>query len=478
MPTFSEISIECTIDFIEGDEISIITTLGTSPFEWVVTRSATGEVTTGTPTGTAGERSMINLEAAYDLDQPTGYITTQTTNTLVIQSETLGEDFLGVVQDINNTGVITITYTNYVEPPDYTVDVALTRSPHYINLSFDFDTTTSATIDLYVWSGDVTVPPSEPTQSRTKIRPTVDYAEFNVDISKLCRTYINTVPSLDISSSSQIVDSLVNNVKWLKYVASYTDPNTTIADKVGTLVAIDGYGYMQEGVNPTVPATRALTNCTFRKVNREGFILFPFLNDSVITSIDVDSDEGEINDNHIITPDDESINLVQYVNIDVSQATTDEYITITLNPGGQQFVYEIIDECKYTPLQVVFKNKYGSYDVITMFKRRDDELQVTSETFKNNYITNGSYDIAKHQIQKINIIGTETVKLNSGYISDSENVLYKELVLSDKVFFYENDSFVPVNVDTKTFKPLTRLNDRLTKYTIDFSYAFNTINNI
>jgi hypothetical protein len=127
---------------------------------------------------------------------------------------------------------------------------------------------------------------------------------------------------------------------------------------------------------------------------------------------------------------------------------------------------------------VVFKNKYGVFDTVTMFKKRTDKLSVTNEEFKNNYISNGSYDITNHQMQKINIVGKESVSLNSGYINEAENELYKEMLLSDIVFFYENASFVPVNVASKQISFKTRVNDKLTLYTIDFDYAFNTINNI
>ena len=113
-----------------------------------------------------------------------------------------------------------------------------------------------------------------------------------------------------------------------------------------------------------------------------------------------------------------------------------------------------------------------------MFKKRTNKLSVYNEEFKNNYISGGSYDITNHQVQKLNVIGNDTFTLNSGYIDEDENTLYKELLLSELVYLYENSSFVPINVDTSSIDFKTRINDSLTQYTIDFSYAFNTINNI
>lgn len=483
MPTYSSLTITFTNEWVATDDIKIKFddngTIRNEVWTWVLTRSSAYEVSQGTPTVTLGERAAINFEAAFDLDEVTGYVTTQTTNSVLIESETLGEDFIGAKLGVSQTGKATFVFNNYVEPATpANLEYALIRSPHYVNIPFNFVETTKATISLYVWDGDLTVVPGTASYTLTKIRPSVDYAEFNVDLSKLIRESFNPKPNLVLTSTSQVVDSLDNSFKWVKYTASYTDTTNTIPDIEGTLAALEGYGYNQEGVNPTVPSTKALTSCANRKVERGGFIMFPFLNEGTITSIEVDSDGAEINDTLTMLTSNESTDVVQYVCVDVSATTNDEYITITLQPSATVFTYQIVDECKYTPLQVVFLNKYGCFDTITMFKKRTNKLSVYNEEFKNNYISGGSYDITNHQVQKLNVIGNDTFTLNSGYIDEDENTLYKELLLSELVYLYENSSFVPINVDTSSIDFKTRINDSLTQYTIDFSYAFNTINNI
>jgi hypothetical protein len=485
MPTYSEVTITFTNDWVNTDDLKLSYndngSLSNQIWTWVSSRSSGFEVSTGIPTANPGETSAINFKAAFDLDNATGYVTAVggvDGNEVLIQSETLGEDFTGFAISVG-TNTATVVFNNYSETPtSENVDYALVRSPYYVNIPFDFTTTTSATISLYVWDGDLATVPTTATRTLTKTRPSIDYAEFNVDLSKISRDSFNPKPVLDLTLSSQIVDSLDGNVKWLKYTASYTDPSETIADIEGTLAAIEGYGYMQEGVNPTVPASKALTSCANRKVERGGFIIFPFLNEGTITSIEVDSSSGTFSD--VLTPatSDESTDAVQYACVDVSTATVDDYITITLKPGNQEFVYQVVDECRYEPLQVVFLNKYGAFDSITMFKKRTNELRATNEEFKNNYILGGTYDITNHQMQKLNVVGNDTFKLNSGYIDEDENALYKELILSELVYLYENSSFVPVNVDTKSIEFKDRVNNSLTQYTIDFAYAFNTINNI
>ena len=414
MPTFSEITIEFLRDWEEDFTLSLTykngSTVTAELFTWVATRSAGFEVTTGTPTATAGERTAINFESAFDLDNPAGYITTQTSNSITIQSETLGEDFIGV-RGLDNTGLglragidFNITFSNYVVPPDTSnIELALVRSPHYINIPFDFPTTTSATVELYIWNGDLGTIPTTATYTLTIPRPSTDFAEFNINISQFIHDEIESSLTVNVSSTSQIVNSTDNSVKWIYYSASYTDPSEVIADITGTLAGVDGYGLYNEGINPTKPNNEILTSSTMRKVSRDGIIVFPFVNNGDITSIDVDSDGGEINETETITTSADSTEFIQYVQVNVSDSLTDDYITFTTLPDNNTVTYEVIDECRYNPILVLFKNRYGVFDQITLFKKNAESLNTDKDSFINNYVSGGTYDITKHQFQKLNV---------------------------------------------------------------------------
>lgn len=483
MPTFSELTLTFTNDWVNADRFKIRfddnDTITTQEWLWVTSRSSGFEVTTGSPTATPGERAAIQFEAAFDLDNTSGYITTvQNTNEVLIQSETSGENFLGTAAHPDNTGTITVSFNNTLTPSTpANVTMALTRSPHLVNTPFQFDETTKVTITLTVWDGDLTSVPGTPTKILTKIRPTINFAEFNTNLSNIIRETLIETPVFDISSTTQIVNSNTDNVKWVKYVASYTDTVNVIADIEGTFVAADGYGYYVDGANPSNPSNRVLTDVTLRKVDRSSFVLFPFINDTTITSIDIDTEGGEINATETPSSTNQSTAYIQYIIVDVSQTTDDEFLTITINPAGTEYVYEIIDECKYDPFTISFLNRYGVFENLTMFKKSTTRIEVESEEFINNSISAGVYDVTKHQFQKINVTAKENITLNSGYIKEGENELYKQMILSEKVFFYDS-AYIPVNVATTSLDFLTRKNDSLVKYTIDFDYAYNVINNV
>ena len=127
--TFSQVTIKFLVDFQEDYILRLTTTDGTSntvhSWTWVNTRSAPFEVTEGSFTINLGETSSINFESAFDLDYPTGYVTThQNINEVLIQSETEGEDFIGILLigengQIGAKGVdFDVIFENFEEPID------------------------------------------------------------------------------------------------------------------------------------------------------------------------------------------------------------------------------------------------------------------------------------------------------------------------------------------------------------------------
>ena len=481
-----------TDDFIDGWTFRMDTiftgTITQRTWDWVTTRSGAFEVTTGTPTGNAGETTAINFQAAFALDLPTGFTAVvQNVNEVLITSTTAGEDF--VVTAVRNTigqgileGVIyTVTYDNVVVPVDISnVEFILTRSPHYINTPFFSETTESATFDVYIWSGDLASIPATPTYTFTKVRPSVDYLQFNSNISSIVDESLDGLLTINTTLPAQIVDTNNNEVKWIKWVVSYNDPLENIPNIESILIGTEGFGYYSEGVNPTKKSTDVLTSCDYRKVSRDGIVVLAFVNNGDITDWEVTTENLQINEGDTVVSSNNSNKAIQYIQVDVSDASTDNFLTITLFKGAGQrsFVYEIVDECRYEPKQIIFQNKYGVYDSLTLFKKSNETINVTNDEFVNAYISDGTYSTTAHQKQKINIQGTETLNVNSGYIKESENAIYKEMMLSEKVYLYQDSELIPINVKSSSLEFKTRVNDKLVNYNIEFEYAYNLIQNV
>ena len=168
-----------------------------------------------------------------------------------------------------------------------------------------------------------------------------------------------------------------------------------------------------------------------------------------------------------------SSELVKYMFVDLSEATTDEYIEITYN--GETITLLIQDECRYTPVDIYFQNKEGAEQVLTFFKAQTETLSVTSEEFQ---ASRGQANLGNHQYIKYNVQGRQKLKVNSGFVNEEMNETFKQLFLSQRVWKYENGIFTPLNLSSKSFEYKTRQKDRLINYELEFEYAFNEINNI
>ena len=142
-----------------------------------------------------------------------------------------------------------------------------------------------------------------------------------------------------------------------------------------------------------------------------------------------------------------------------------------------------LEECKYEPKKVTFVNKFGVLQDMLFFKKSVEKMTVEKESYKANTRNQyNQYSISSHVNREFNVIGNESISLSSGYLSQEYNEVFKQLMLSEKVWVTNvTDTAVqvlPINVKTSDITYKTSLNDKLVEYTIEFDNSYNTINNI
>ncbi len=82
------------------------------------------------------------------------------------------------------------------------------------------------------------------------------------------------------------------------------------------------------------------------------------------------------------------------------------------------------------------------------------------------------------QVRQFHVTGKETIQMNTGYIDESFNEIMRQLMLSEQVWVYDGSQVKPITLNTTSLQFKTSVNDKLINYTIDFSYAFNKINDL
>jgi hypothetical protein len=205
----------------------------------------------------------------------------------------------------------------------------------------------------------------------------------------------------------------------------------------------DGFGYFEEGSNPTIAPNSILQSNTivYLPDNISGVIPSEF--------------SGNIKYN-TFTPTATSITI-----------------------GTTTISIERICEPKFTPMKLTFINKFGAFQDMWVFKKSTKDIKITKEKYKSNFVnTNGSYSTHKHQKKTLLAMGAESMTVNTGFIDESLNAVIKELLLSEQAWTTVEGQVLPIDISTESLTYKTRLNDKLINYTLDFNLAFDTINNI
>ena len=142
-----------------------------------------------------------------------------------------------------------------------------------------------------------------------------------------------------------------------------------------------------------------------------------------------------------------------------------------------------LDECKYEPKKVSFINRWGALQDLWFFKKSVESMNVNKESYKSNILGyDGAYSTSNHVNRDFNVVGKESITLSSGFLDEEYNKVFKEMMLSEKVWITNvtesGEQVSPINVKTGDITYKTSLNNKLVQYTIEFDNSYDTINNI
>ena len=304
----------------------------------------------------------------------------------------------------------------------------------------------------------------------------------------------------------------------------WIDADITIYDSTGTIVqvnsqdvntstflGIDGYGYFEDGTNPrsvqyTTPMV--LQHNTTVYYNDGADIKIPIYAEAQTVTATLTSTAGaDINwDNAddfwdtynetwgsgqtpvVINDDGNTNQKIQYLIITDSEDLNDnDFITISSDNSSYSDVVitlKKVCEPKYTPLNIIFYNKYGALQNLWFFKKSMTNIKISSQQFKNNILdiensgSTPSYALSKHQEKKFMANGKESITVNSGFYSEDHNEVVREMLLAEQVWIFDGTNTLPINLKSNTLQFKKSVNDKLISYSLSFDYAYDKINNI
>ncbi len=317
------------------------------------------------------------------------------------------------------------------------------------------------------------------------------------ELSELIKDYLDITFDGNYNSQVVYVSHYLRiydvNGDWINDFPSNSQP----------IPAFDGYGYFEDGANPQNESALMISNTTIYNLDGEDYIVPVnseltnyvefYEGDTLVDTIDIlQTSVGSEQIKYLKSTDSISEGFENRVLsdggvIEILDCIDSEYPNISKFDkaivyalSGESITVNVkqIGECKHTPLKITFINKFGVLQDLWFFKRSNLSINTKKEEYKANIINSGSYSISSHQNRILKKQGTEKLTLNSGFVNEEYNEVFRQLMLSEKVWINYNSKTLPINISSSSLDYKTSLNDRLINYTVQVDFAFDKINSV
>lgn len=423
-----------------------------------------------TSTGSTANAQAANYYSAFTEDYGSNFNVTINGNVVTIIPNNNSPIFSA--SSTSNNVIFDVTTPLYIE------DVRA-RSPYLlISTGTTAQTFTSSVFTISQFEGsifDYTIQPIS--YQKTKAKITQNQNNIWINIAELVREDLEADISYYSDADYTTARNLsLNESKWvyINTVNQYLDTGISTGDTF--YFVTDGY------VEPS--ETQGLPNLLLtgdkRYLYRGSNERLYFKTDNLTGATYSTPTTGPTNID--FTGDTEyNYGYVKSVKIDIP--LTEDSVTYTFGYSGQtpqSVTYYIYDECKYDNYDLVFKNKYGVLETLSMSKKSSKTLLTDSNNYTKSIVDiEGNYNINRHTKKQFNVTGTEEWTLNTDLLPEYMNAPIKESKLSEEMWLIDNiGNIIPVinmdsNIDFKTL-----LNDKMVQYTIKLGLSHSTVQNI
>lgn len=158
--------------------------------------------------------------------------------------------------------------------------------------------------------------------------------------------------------------------------------------------------------------------------------------------------------------------------------TTGSPIT-SLTAVSETFQFNIEDDCDYwNNKQLVWKNRYGSFDYYKFTRRKSEGLNIERQRYQQTPVSWGSDDPQKSRISRgltdYNVTIRESHVVNTGFVNQATMVWLEECYTSPEVYLIETDgSLFPINITSTEYVRKNRGNRELVNLELTYTYSNN-----
>ena len=347
------------------------------------------------------------------------------------------------------------------------------RSPHIITIAEASQT--GSKIELFLWNGTGSAPAS-PQYTLSKLIPATNNLITEYNVSPYIREYIKwTVRQTPYNSFAASQTTQYANVKIKRYkLASGTYTLLDTTDYKG----YDGFGYYEEGYNPSLNYDILHDEGTFyynKGLNPSVFAIFRAGFIMVKTATSYKAKYTNLVSGATFTQTLTNNALIDVLRVYQSYYSSGNALEIldsvdaviwtgTFNPQSN---------CKYDAVLCDFVNKYGCWQRTWFYAASNDTLTVENTEY-NLMQTDTNYNVIQGQRQVFNNNGKKSIKVNTDWVDESYNELLRQIMLSEKIIINN----YPAKLNSKSTELFKSINTKMINYSLEFEFAFDVINSV
>ena len=374
-------------------------------------------------------------------------------------------------------------------------------------------------LEIYAWTGAKTSRPASPVYTIDRTSGFVDIYP-NADIAPLLQDLFDQ--KLDKISVEEPDNLGTESILWMNidYTIGYIDstPSSQLVTGTTTKALItDGYSDFLDGVNKDLGATFLVQGDEKYLSGLDTYNLPVYLGDTgsdfqanhrkiKYTGSDASTDTFLISD-FVDRSSNLAENRVVLIPAGVPNLTNfnanEGAATFTDPDGLDWYDIEILDnsdvvqdsiriynqcEAKYSPVQLQYVNRNGMWDSLTFFKRKDEDIAISKETYKQQVgsAASSGYTWAdnsrglrtyNHEVRKTTTLNTGFV--NEGLIDEIQDMMMSEYVIMtinrtttrSGLGFIIGQDFRAVNITTGSLRVQKHINDKTINYTLQVEFA-------
>lgn len=311
------------------------------------------------------------------------------------------------------------------------------------------------------------------------------------DVSRVLNSALDQL-SFDYSSSVLYFNAGFN---YQYFSASlYYSASNTPSLVSGLYKSLDGYALFPEPINQNVPSKS---------------LFWPLTTDGPVSQSVIPSDFGSIGvyvgdigasiptkvvysgstGNGIVTVSGSTASTNQIVRVALAPSQsgfplsgltdTDNYTIQAFSgstPLGSKLYFDVDCSHYYEPIRIMWKNRYGQFDFLNFYKAHYNTFSTDQRTYQPQLgswdASSLSYNTAQNNTQKYIVDTNEQLDVNSDFLQEGFNEIYKQLLVSDEIYWmYDqpNNLVKPLAILTNSVKFKTGVNNKLIQYTVSFS---------